>query len=133
MNLSNGYKFSGVVLEMVRSFLADWINNHPSEANGLNWTPVLQTNPKYYPSDGQFSIWEFQLFLQESNEETHRTNKNLPVFILAFPGTQQFSADELPQTNSLMEHSPRAARSSQDHATSNEPVVDDGFETCLFL
>lgn len=94
--LFSGPKFTSCILEMVRTFLADWIHTRPSNAPEPDWTPQLPTNSIELPGDGNqsHSIWECQRVLQEEVSSMGRSNANMPasphlimLLILGFPCT----------------------------------------------
>lgn len=108
----NGYSFTGSVMEMVRTFLADWPCSRPDGAQPPDWTPVLPLQPiefSTYPYQGTLR-WECQCLLQESIANMNKTEENfaasqhlIMLFILAFPGIRVSCVSEEPSTNVRLE------------------------------
>jgi len=93
--IRTGYSFSGCVLEMVRTFLADWLHSRIDDANPPEWTPALPLQSiEFSTCRYQGTLrWECQCILQETIASMIRTEENMPasqyiimLFILAFPG-----------------------------------------------
>lgn len=115
MNFGIGYNFTGCILEMVRTFLADWLHARPSDAPAPNWMPSLPTEPIELPfsPNHQSLIWECQCLLQESIANMDRSGRDMlssphliMLFILAFPEVKRenllsnYSADQMISTTS---------------------------------
>lgn len=49
-NIFAGQKYSGSVLEMVRTFLAEWLHTRSSHEADPNWSPLLPINSIQFPS-----------------------------------------------------------------------------------
>jgi len=77
---------------MVRTFLANWLHNRPSDSIVPNWAPVIPTDTiEFLHNDNHGSlIWECQCLLQESIASMDIVGKDMPssaniilLFILA--------------------------------------------------
>lgn len=110
-------------MEMVRTFLANWICSHSSDATDPNWEPVQPTDPIEFSSKRKHynRLWEYQCLLQETIANMGRANHDIPsspylimLFILAFPGTG---------TDSHTPQSTDTLSTTESQKTSNKPEV----------
>lgn len=140
-----GRNFKGCVMEMVRSFLADWIHTRPSDASDPDWTPLLPSDSLEFPSDRNHDdlSWGCQCILQESIANIEGVGKEMPssthlimLFILAFPSTG--IEDSVSQYYSRARKSSNNTSISRSRATCNGTHKDDdriskGSETLKFF
>lgn len=103
LEYNNLRRYSGCVLEMVRSFFAEWIKSTSVHSRHQNWTPYIPSHPfqfSTFSSIGQAWDrkiinrwrWECQCVLQERIANMERSEMNLPaslelilLFLLGLP------------------------------------------------
>lgn len=158
----SNYGYAGCILEMVRSFLADWMVSSTSRSEKPNWTPQLTKKTSEFSTTRNIELsddadvkreqlnqwrWEFQSILHERVAAMDRSDTNLPasldfilLFILGFPGTfvEQNRGSAPSATQSRVEPVEQNRGSARGPSQSNEdheivPIPDEGEVDLVFL
>jgi len=126
---------TGSVMEMVRTFLANWILTRSSNIPAPNWTPLIATDSIEFSNtrtNGDF-FWECQCLMQESTAKMEKSCEDMAaspniimLFILGFPGTGEVKSSS-PESNSFSLKSTDTSSNHQSNGSSNTVIFGSPF------